>query len=150
MSKEIKKNLSSAFDLAPLERYDPKQDKSNPITLEPQDDSEFARNNIRDMIEKTSDIFGELVENVASTGDHKDVVALSSIMKTIVDANKTLLDLKKTKKEVEKLDLDVEDRKNAKDGNLKITHNNLYITTSDLLKMIKEQAQNKEKEIENG
>jgi protoporphyrinogen oxidase len=148
MSDNERDPLARTLDLVPLEKYNPQDDKSKILDLDAQDDKEYARRNIKDMLEKTSTALDDLIDVAVQSQDQKVFLALSSMMKTMVDANKTLVELEKTKKEVEKLELDNEEKKNRKDGNLKITQNNLYVTTADLLKMVREQLDDKKK-IEN-
>lgn len=98
------------------------------IKAEKNNDYEYARTNLYGIIEKGQDALEQIVDIARQSESPRAFEVVTNLIKTLAETNKDLLQLAKTKKEIEKEDLPVE--KN-------ITNNNLVISTTDLLKMIK-------------
>jgi hypothetical protein len=95
------------------------------------DDYEYARRNLYDIIEKGNDALEHIVDIAKQSESARAFEVVTNLIKTMAETNKDLLALAKTKKDIEKQD--VPEQKN-------ITNNNLVLTSSDLLKMIKDKS----------
>lgn len=91
-------------------------------------DFEYARENIKEIIDQGKDIFTEMIQVAKQSQHPRAYEVLGNLMKIAVDTNKDLLNLRKQKKELVKKD----------DGSPTTVHNNLMLSTADLLKMIKQ------------
>lgn len=98
-------------------------DKSNTT------DYDYARGNLVNIIEKGSEALDGIMD-VASMSQHpRSYEVVSTLIKTLSDANKDLLDLAKKKKELEG------------DTSPQTVNQNLYVgSSSELLKMLKQNA----------
>ena len=94
-----------------------------------EDDANFARSNIRSLIEKGNKAMDQLL-TVAKESEHPRAYEVAAgLIKNLSDLNKDLLELQKRKKDL----LKKEDPKGPS-----TTNNNLFVgNTSELLKMIK-------------
>ena len=92
------------------------------------DDYEYARQNLYDVIEKGSDALEHIMDIAKQSESPRAFEVVTNLIKTMVDANKDLLELQKKNKELMKAD--APEQKN-------VTNNNLFLTTADLLKMMK-------------
>jgi len=92
-------------------------------------DFEFARQNIRNILEKGSIALDKMLE-VADLSQHpRSYEVVSTLIKSLADTNKDLLELSEKKNRIEKVKSQTENQ---------TINNNLYISTTELLKMIKE------------
>ena len=94
-------------------------------------DFEAARQNLYDIIENGQRSIDRLTELCDQAGNDKYYMALSSLMKTITDANEKLLNLQEKIREIEKLE------KNEP----KHVTNQLIMTTADLQKLLKQKKE---------
>lgn len=92
-----------------------------------EDDFETARTNLLEIITNGQAAIVELSQLASQSQNDKYFAALSSLMKTVVDANEKLLDIQQKIRNVTK-----ETRLEAKTIN-----NNLIMTTEDLAKLLK-------------
>ncbi|CAB5221312.1 Bacteriophage T4, Gp16, DNA-packaging [uncultured Caudovirales phage] len=92
------------------------------------DDYEYARKNLYDVIEKGTSALEDIMDIAKQSESPRAFEVVTNLIKTMVDANKDLLELQKKNKDLMKSD--EPDQKN-------VTNNNLILTTGDLLKMIK-------------
>jgi hypothetical protein len=90
-----------------------------------ENDYQYARENFYDIVEKGSEALMELLEVARQTESPRAYEVLSTMMKTLVEANKDLVTISQKKR-----DGDIEH------GTQSVTNNNLIITTTDLQKMI--------------
>jgi len=104
-----------------LGRVAPSQHKVN-------DDFEFARQNLMDIIINANQSISELAQLAAQAQNDKYYVALANLYRTAADANEKLLDLQEKISRLNKL----EGNKPA----TQITHNNLIMTTEELRRLI--------------
>lgn len=96
---------------------------------QPDDDYEYARRNLYDVIEKGQSALEDIVDIARQSESARAFEVAANLMKTMVDANKDLLQLAKTKKEIEAVN-NIPDKQ--------ITNNNLFVGSStDLLRMLK-------------
>jgi hypothetical protein len=98
------------------------------IKAEKNNDYEYARRNLYDIIEKGQNALEDVIDIAKQSESARAFEVVTNLIKTMADANKDLLNLAKVKKELEKED--IPEQKN-------ITNNNLVLTSADLLKMIK-------------
>lgn len=118
---------------------EPKQ-PSLPATRnqEAENDYDYARKNMYDVIEKGTQALEELLGVATSSQHPRAYEVLATTMKTLVDANKELVQLSKKKVEEEKANDDPQTRSG---GN--VTNNNLFVgTTHDLLKVLADMRKN--------
>lgn len=99
--------LSDAFGIEPIEREDKKSTKAlkpiekvneiaKPEPIEKvaiDDDVEYVRGNIRNLIDKGSDALDDLLWLAKSTEHPRVYEVLSQLLKTISDQNKDLIDI---------------------------------------------------------
>ena len=117
------KIISDALDIAEPEiqaEFIPNEDRT---------DFEFARQNIRSILEKGSVALDKMLE-VADLSQHpRSYEVVSTLIKSLADTNKDLLELAEKKNRIEKAKTQTETQ---------TINNNLYISTTELLKMIKQ------------
>jgi hypothetical protein len=104
--KKINENLSEIFDVEPIEEYQiptPKpvvvveQSSTNVVDT----DTEFARNNIRGLIEKGNQAIDDLLL-VANQSEHPRAYEVAAgLIKNLADLNKDLLEIQKRKKDLQ-------------------------------------------------
>lgn len=102
---------------------------SSELNDEVVEDIEFAKNNIRDLVTKGGDSLDTLLQLASSSESPRAFEVVSTMMKTLVDANKEYVQMSEKKKYAK------EDHPATQQNN--VTNNNLILTTNDLLKMIK-------------
>ena len=121
--KTTDKIISAALDIAEFEEIDEKD-------IKPQDDFEFARQNLRNLLEKGSIALDKMLE-VADMSQHpRSYEVVSTLINSLSASNKDLLELSEKKKRIDKAD-------NVKDN--QTVNNNLFIgSTNDLLKLLKQ------------
>lgn len=127
MSDEISKSLN----LEPLEGVVIETPKP-PVPQQKDDldnDYKYARENFYNVIERGSEALEQMLD-VARASEHpRAYEVVSTIMKTLVDANKDLVDLSTKKKE----------RDEPKDEGPSTVNNNLFVgSTADLQSMLKD------------
>ena len=117
------KIISEAFDIAEPDI------QGEFIAGEAQTDFDFARQNIRNILEKGNVALDRMLE-VADLSQHpRSYEVVSTLIKSLSDTNKDLLELAEKKNRIEKVKSQSENQ---------TINNNLYISTTELLKMIKE------------
>lgn len=126
LSKKLSANLPKEQE-KPVTRYE-----------EAENDYDYARENMYNVIEKGTAALEELL-GVATQSQHpRAYEVLATTMKTLVDANKELVQLSKKKVEEEKSN---DDPQSGSGGN--VTNNNLFVgTTHDLLKVLADMRKN--------
>ena len=96
------------------------------------DDLEKVRANIEDVMENGKDAMKEMLE-IAKQSEHpRAFEVVSTLMKTVLDANKDYADISSKKRFVKD---EINGPKEA--AQTSVTNNNLIVSTADLLKMIK-------------
>lgn len=105
---------------------------------EAENDYDYARKNMYDVIEKGTQALEELLGVATSSQHPRAYEVLATTMKTLVDANKELVQLSKKKVEEEKRN---DEPQTGSSGN--VTNNNLFVgTTHDLLKVLADMRKN--------
>lgn len=135
--------IASALGLRPLDEI--KEEEKNlpvemeetlpPVVVNEEDDEnvqdlETARQNIKGIIETGEDALKEMLAIAKQSESARGFEVVSTLMKTMLDANKDFVDIS-TKKKFAKEEIA------APKQEQNITNNNLIISTADLLKMIK-------------
>jgi hypothetical protein len=122
-----------------LSAHVPKEPEK-PLTRveEAENDYDYARENMYNVIEKGTTALEELL-GVATQSQHpRAYEVLATTMKALVDANKELVQLSKKKVEEDKLN---DEPQTGSGGN--VTNNNLFVgTTHDLLKVLADMRKN--------
>lgn len=99
------------------------------VKAEVNNDYEYARRNLYDIIEKGSHALDDIIDIAKQSESARAFEVVTNLIKTMAEANKDLMSLAKTKKEL--------DQENIS-GDGKTVNNNLFVgSTTELLKMIK-------------
>ena len=124
----VKDMISSSIGLDPIDQSGRLTSVLPVLKAEKNDDYEYARRNLYDVIEKGSSALEDIMDVAKQSESPRAYEVVTNLIKTMVDANKDLLQLAKTKKELE-----------AKEPEAaQVTNNNLFVGSSaELLKMIK-------------
>jgi gas vesicle protein len=139
MKTNLEKNMEAIFDL-------PTDTKSMAETIEESrvtvmnetpstdndidDDYKYARENLKEIIDSAQQSIADLASIASTSESPRAYEVLSTMMKTIVDANKDLLDIHKSVKKLK------EDNNTSAPKNVT---NALFIgSTSDLMNLIKD------------
>ena len=121
--------IGSALGIEPLEEKSKIIDVIPIIKADKNNDYEYARRNLYDVIEKGQTALDDILDVAKQSESARVYEVATNLIKTMVDANKDLLSLAKVKKELEKDD-NVPEKQ--------VTNNNLFVGSSaELLKMIK-------------
>jgi hypothetical protein len=110
------------------------QDRPEDPTI--QNDFDYARENLMDVIEKGQEALFDLMDVARQSQHPRTYEVLSTMMNTLVGANKDLLDLQAKKKKL----LEVEPEAN----NQQVTNNLFVGSTAELQKMIDQRRNNGE------
>jgi len=106
--KNINENLSDIFDVEPIEDTYPIRSTNKSVAFIEQStsnvvdtDTEFARNNIRGLIEKGNQAIDDLLL-VANQSEHPRAYEVAAgLIKNLADLNKDLLEIQKRKKDLQ-------------------------------------------------
>jgi len=129
MKKDV---ISGSLGLDPIDQPGRLTSVLPVLKAEKNDDYEYARRNLYDVIEKGNNALEDIMDVAKQSESPRAYEVVTNLIKTMVDANKDLLTLAKTRKELEKYQ--EPEQKN-------ITNNNLFVGSSaELLKMIKDNA----------
>lgn len=90
-------------------------------------DIELAKRNIENIINLGDDSVKEMVEIAKQSESPRAFEVVSTLMKTLLDANKDYVEMSTKKRYA----------KEEKQAETQVTNNNLIVSTADLLKMIK-------------
>jgi hypothetical protein len=101
-------------------------------------DLELARSNVQNIISLGDDAVKEMVEIAKQSESPRAFEVVSTLMKTLLDANKEFVDISSKKKLVKD-----EEKYGRPETN--VTNNNLIVSTADLLSMIKGEADGSDK-----
>jgi hypothetical protein len=124
ISEEEKNLPAETVDVTPLPSVMSEDDDENIQDLE------TVRQNIQGIIETGNDAMREMLEIAKQSEQPRAFEVVSTLMKTMLDANKDFADVS-TKKKFAKEEI------NAPKQAAQVTNNNLIVSTADLLKMIK-------------
>jgi hypothetical protein len=131
--KKTDEKLSEILGIEPIESYEIDKTEVIPAKTQADDDADFARQNIRELIEKGSVAFDNLL-HVAKESEHPRAYEVAAgFFKNLSDLNKDLLEIQKRKN-----DLDPE-KKAAK--NMNIDKAVFVGSTTELVKFLKNNKQ---------
>ena len=97
-------------------------------------DIELAKANIENIINLGDDAVREMTEIAKQSESPRAFEVVSTLMKTLLDANKDYVEMSTKKRYAKEEDVS---------NHTQVTNNNLIVSTSDLLKMIKGEQDNK-------
>ena len=126
----MNKHIEDSLDMVPLDEiYEPAPVQKLEPPADIEKDFKYARDNFYNVIEKGSEALEDML-NVARASEHpRAYEVVSTIMKTLMDANKDLVDLAEKKKKTEKPEEDKQ----------RVTNNNLFVgSTADLQQLLKD------------
>lgn len=127
----MNKQIDDSLDMVPLEDvYEPAPIEKK-IPTQQDNDYEYARENFYNVIEKGTEALEDML-NVARASEHpRAYEVVSTLMKTLVDANKDLVEMGKKKAQDEQ----------PKDK--PVTNNNLFVgSTAELQQLLKDMRNN--------
>jgi hypothetical protein len=129
MMKNLNEKLSEVLDVEPIDFTENKTEiveVKTPI----EDDAEFARGNIRNLIEKGNEAMSDLL-NVAKASEHPRAYEVAAgLIKNLADLNKDLLEIQKRKR-----DLSPQETSSAK--NINVDKAVFVGSTAELVKLLK-------------
>lgn len=138
------KKIADALGLRPLSEV-PQEEVSVPAVVEVIDapptplataqdevidDIDLAKQNISELMNKGIDSLDELIAVAKQSQNPRAYEVVSTLMKTLIDANKEFVGMSEKKKYAK------EDHP-AGQATTNVTNNNLILSTTDMLKMIK-------------
>lgn len=124
ISEEEKNLPAEAVDVPPPPAIVSDEDDENVQDLE------TVRQNIQGIMETGNDAMREMLDIAKQSQQPRAFEVVSTLMKTMLDANKDFADIS-TKKKFAKEEI------NAPKEAAQVTNNNLIVSTADLLKMLK-------------
>jgi hypothetical protein len=126
--KNLNEKLSEALDINPIEIGTTTEIVELKSSVD--DDADFARGNIRNLIEKGNKAMDELLL-VANASEHPRAYEVAAgLIKNLADLNKDLLEIQKRKK-----DLSPQESSNAK--NINVDKAVFVGSTAELVKLLK-------------
>jgi hypothetical protein len=126
--KKLNEKLSEALEIQPIEI---KTTEVVEVKDSIEDDAEFARQNLRDLIEKGNDAADHII-SVAKQSDHpRAFEVVAGMLKNLADMNKDLLEVQKRKQ-------DLQPKVTNNTQNLTIDKAVFVGSTAELLKQLKE------------
>jgi hypothetical protein len=96
-------------------------------------DIELARNNIKNIIQQGDDSLKEMIKLAKQSESPRAFEVASNLMKTLLDANKDFVEMSMKKKYAKEEIINPKEEQAAAN----VTNNNLILSTTDLLKMLK-------------
>jgi hypothetical protein len=125
--KKLNEKLSEALQIEPIPLTADVVELKDPI----EDDAEFARQNLRDLIEKGNEAADHII-SVAKQSDHpRAFEVVAGMLKNLADMNKDLLEVQKRKQ-------DLQPKVTNNTQNLTIDKAVFVGSTAELLKQLKE------------
>ena len=126
--KKLNEKLSEALEIEPIPIVATEVVEVKDIV---EDDAEFARQNLRDLIEKGNDAADHII-SVAKQSDHpRAFEVVAGMLKNLADMNKDLLEVQKRKQ-------DLQPKTTNNTQNLNIDKAVFVGSTAELLKQLKE------------
>ena len=139
MKTNLEKNMEAIFDLPTDTKSMAEAIEESRVTVmnetpstdnDVDDDYKYARENLKEIIDSAQQSIADLASIASTSESPRAYEVLSTMMKTIVDANKDLLELQKSVKKLK------EDNNTSAPQNVT---NALYVgSTSDLMNLIKD------------
>lgn len=131
--KKTNEKLSEVFDIEPINYNNIGIIESSKTQIE--DDAEYARQNIRGLIEKGNDAIDNLLM-VAKQSDHPRAYEVAAnMLKSLTDMNKDLMEIQKRKSELQPKETN---------NNINVTNAVFVGSTRELIKALKQKENNNE------
>ena len=125
--KKLNEKLSEALQIEPIPVSNEVIEVKDPV----EDDAEFARQNLRDLIEKGNDAADHII-SVAKQSDHpRAFEVVAGMLKNLSDMNKDLLEIQKRKQ-------DLQPKVTNNTQNINVDKAVFVGSTAELLKQLKE------------
>lgn len=133
----MNKKISDSLDMVPLDKVkttsvEPTKKASKDIDQASDNDFDYARENMYNVIERGADALEEMMDVARQSQHPRAYEVISTIMKTLVDANKDLVDMSDKKKAQKK---EENEPQQPREGD---KHIHFHGTTEDLRKKIEE------------
>lgn len=133
----MSKSIDDSLGMVPIDEFreveiiEPRAKKEH---SKEDNDYEYARENFYNVIEKGTEALEQMMD-VARASEHpRAYEVISTLMKTLVDANKDLVDMGRTKA-----------KEKEPEADKKVTNNNLFVgSTNELQQMLKQLRDNDE------
>jgi len=128
---EVVNQPTPAQETLPANSFDG-EDRLPAVTQEAEEnlaDIELAKRNIENIINLGDDSVKEMVEIAKQSESPRAFEVVSTLMKTLLDANKDYVEMSTKKRYA---------REEANPSKNQVTNNNLIVSTADLLKMLKD------------
>ena len=93
--------ISNSLGLDPIDQSGRLTSVLPALKAEKNDDYEYARRNLYDVIEKGNNALEDIMDVAKQSESPRAYEVVTNLIKTMVDANKDLLQLAKTRKELE-------------------------------------------------
>ena len=139
--KNLNEKLSEALDIEPIEFevVEPVVENTTPVVVETpvtnsvvEEDTEFARKNIKDLISKGTTAMDNLLQ-IANASEHPRAFEVAAgLIKNLADLNKDLLEIQKKKK-----DLSPKSDSGPNGGNVNVSNAVFVGNTNELIKLLK-------------
>lgn len=129
----MNKKIDESLDMVPLDEvYEGEVVEKPEAPSDLDNDFTYARENFYNVIEKGTEALEDMLR-VAQASEHpRAYEVVSTIMKTLMDANKDLVDLS-----------DKKSKKDEPEKEQQVTNNNLFVgSTAELQKMLKDMRDN--------
>lgn len=123
-------NLDSISNALNMKPFTEEKLPSTVVKVQSNDDFEYARNNIKEIINQSNDILSTVISQVKENGTPRSVEVLSEFIRTCVDINKELVLLTSSKNT----------NNETNNQNTSTTNNTVVFngTTDDLQRYLKE------------
>lgn len=128
--KNLNEKLSEALDIEPIElntNFEVVETPKDSV----QDDAEYARKNLRTLIEKGNNAVDNIIE-IAKQSEHPRAFEVAAgLLKNLADMNKDLMEIQKRKKDLSPVDA------SASAKNINVDKAVFVGSTAELVKMLK-------------
>lgn len=139
--KKLNETLSEALDIEPIEFevVEPVVQDTTPVVVETtvtsvstvDEDADFARKNIKDLISKGTTAMDNLLQIAAASEHPRAFEVAAGLIKNLADMNKDLLDIQKKKRDL----LPKSEQSNG--GNVNVSNAVFVGNTNELIKLLK-------------
>lgn len=129
--KNLNEKLSEALDLEPMELEKKFEIVETPVKDSVEDDADYARKNLRNLIEKGNSAVDNIIE-IAKQSEHPRAFEVAAgMLKNLADMNKDLMEIQKRKRDLSPVDT------SAGAKNINVDKAVFVGSTAELVKMLK-------------
>lgn len=129
--KNLNEKLSEALDLEPMELEKKFEIVESPVKDSVEDDADYARKNLRNLIEKGNSAVDNIIE-IAKQSEHPRAFEVAAgMLKNLADMNKDLMEIQKRKRDLSPVDT------SAGAKNINVDKAVFVGSTAELVKMLK-------------